>query len=174
MNKVLKLVKVDTVYCDYLRQFDNKVPFNYAKKAARPFVGVLFEVNEFQYFAPLSSPKPKHLRIRNKIDFMRIDNGKLGAINFNNMIPVDNINIECIDLNSTTKTKEEKQYLRLLEEQLYWLNRNKDKIYKNSKEMYFRYLNNRLPRNVKDRCCNYLLLEEKCVEYNSSKVLQEV
>ena len=174
MSKVLKLVKVDTMYCDYLRQFDNKVPFNYARKASRPFVGVLFEVNEFKYFAPLSSPKPKHLRIRNKIDFMRIDNGKLGAINFNNMIPVDNINIECIDLNSTTKTKEEKQYLRLLKEQLYWLNRNKDKIYKNSKEIYFRYLNNRLPRNVKDRCCNYLLLEEKCVEYNSSKVVQEV
>ncbi len=93
MNKELKLVKIDTAYCDFLRQYDNKVPFNYAKKAIRPFVGVLFEVSDCKYFAPLSSPKPKHLKIRNKIDFLKIDKGKLGAINFNNMIPVDNQNI---------------------------------------------------------------------------------
>lgn len=38
------------------------------------------------YFAPLSSPKPKHLKLKSKLDFLKIDNGKLGAIN--NMLPV--------------------------------------------------------------------------------------
>ena len=170
MSKELKLVKIDTDYCDYLRKYDNKVPYNYAKKAIRPFVGVLFEVNNCKYFAPLSSPKPKHLKIRNNIDFIKIDNGKLGAINFNNMIPVDKANIEYIDFNKITKTKEEKQYLKLLKEQFYWLNRNKEKIYNTSGEIYYRFLNNRLPRNLKDRCCNYPLLEEKCMEYNSKKL----
>ena len=166
MSKELKLVKIDTEYCDYLRSFDNKVPYNYSKKQNRPFVGVLFEVNNLEYFAPLSSPKPKHLKIRNNLDFMRIANGELGAINFNNMIPVNDINIEYINFNAVTKLKWEKQYLKLLKEQFYWLNRNREKIYNTSEELYNRYMNNKLPRNIKDRCCNFPLLEEKSREYN--------
>ena len=173
MNKELKLVKIDINYCNYLRQFDNRVPYNYSKKQNRPFVGVLFEVQGCKYFAQLSSPKSKHVKIKSKIDFMKIDNGKLGAINFNNMIPVDNKNIEYINFDIIKKSKEEKQYLKLLKEQLFWLNRRKEKIYNNSEEIYHRYTNNRLPRNIKDRCCNFPLLEEKCMEYNSIKTLQE-
>lgn len=67
--KELKLVKIDTEYCNYLRQFDDKVPYNYDKKELRPFVGVLFKVNNIKYFAPLSSPKFKHLKLKNKLDF---------------------------------------------------------------------------------------------------------
>ena len=37
----LKLVIVDSNYCDYLRQFDSKVPYNYGKKSTRPFVGCI-------------------------------------------------------------------------------------------------------------------------------------
>ena len=32
MNTNLKLAKIDTNYCNYLRKFDNKVPYNYDKK----------------------------------------------------------------------------------------------------------------------------------------------
>lgn len=32
MKQKLILVKIDTKYCDYLRQFDDKVPYNYVKK----------------------------------------------------------------------------------------------------------------------------------------------
>ena len=31
---------------------------------------------------------------------------------------------------------------------------------------YGKYENDKLPDNVKNRCCNYPLLEEKCLEYN--------
>ena len=68
----LILVRLDSKYCDYLRQFDKKVPYNYDKKELRPFIGVLFEVNDCKYFAPLSSPKPKHLRLKTKLDFLAI------------------------------------------------------------------------------------------------------
>ena len=61
MKESIKLVVVDSNYCDYLRQFDNKVPYNFDKKNNRPFVGVLFEIDNCKYFAPLSSPKLKHL-----------------------------------------------------------------------------------------------------------------
>ena len=58
----LKLVKIDSDYCDFLRQYDNKVPYNADKKVLRPFIGVLFPVNQCLYCAPLSSPTAKHLK----------------------------------------------------------------------------------------------------------------
>ena len=91
-----KLVKVNAEYCNYLRKFDNKVPYNYGSKELRPFIGILFKVNDNEYFAPLTSPKIKHLKMKNTLDFLKIDDGKLGAVNFNNMIPVRSNNYEVI------------------------------------------------------------------------------
>lgn len=78
----LILVRLDSKYCDYLRQFDKKVSCNYDRKELRPFIGVLFEVNDCKYFAPLSSPKPKYKIIKTTLDFLKIANGDLGAISF--------------------------------------------------------------------------------------------
>jgi len=81
MKENLVLVRLDTNYCDYLRKFDSKVPYYFNEKELRPFVGVLFKIYNLMYFAPLSSPKTKHLKLRSKLDFLKIDSGKLGAIN---------------------------------------------------------------------------------------------
>ena len=92
MIKNFKLVKVDYKYCDYLREYDERVPYNRGIKDLRPFIGILFEVDGIEYFAPLSSPKEKHKKLKNTIDLVKIDNGRYGVINFNNMIPVTNKN----------------------------------------------------------------------------------
>lgn len=113
MKEELKLVVVDFEYCNYLRKFDKRVPYNFTNKI-RPFVGVLFEINGCTYFAPLSSPKPKHLKMKNTIDFLRLDNGELGAINFNNMLPVKMKNIEFLDLNRKNLSEDEDKYQKLL------------------------------------------------------------
>ena len=89
MNKTLELVKINSNYCDYLRKYDEKVPYNKNTKELRPFVGILFVVHDCEYFAPLSSPKPKHIQIKNNLDFYKINNGIFGVVNFNNMIPVN-------------------------------------------------------------------------------------
>lgn len=57
MVKKFKLVIIDSKYCDYLREFDDRVPYNFSKKENRPFVGILFEIENIKYFAPLSSRK---------------------------------------------------------------------------------------------------------------------
>lgn len=59
------------------------VKSKYAKK--QPFIGIVFNIGEILYFAPLTSPKPKFKKLNNKIDFYKLKNGELGAINFNNM-----------------------------------------------------------------------------------------
>ena len=84
---------------------------------------MLFSVENFMHFATLSSPKPKHLKMNNTVDFLRVDSGRLGAINFNNMIPVESECIQLIDLKKVTNNIKENNYLKLLKK-IYWLNRN--------------------------------------------------
>lgn len=167
MIKLLTLVKLDTDYCNYLRKFDNRVPYNYNKKELRPFVGVLFEVNNYKYFAPLSSPKSKHLKLESKIDLLKIDDGRLGVVNFNNMLPVTDDNVIFIDLDKKCLTETEKKYMKLLKKQLFWLRRNDVKIYERAKKLYSKYTNGTLKQNIVKRCCDFKLLEEKCNEYNN-------
>lgn len=164
----LKIVKVDSEYCDYLRTFDKKVAYNKYEKEIRPFIGVLFKINECEYFAPLSSPKPKHLQMKNTIDFFKIKNGKLGAVNFNNMIPVTKNNYTIINLDKAVLTKAELKYQKLLKEQLSWLNSNYNQVKDKSAKLYKFYQQNRLSKNIKDRCCNFKLLEEKSLNYNNN------
>lgn len=166
----LKIVKVEPKYCDYLRKFDNKVSYNKFEKETRPFVGILFVIDNFEYFAPLSSPKTKHLKMKNTIDFFKLKNGELGAVNFNNMIPVYSNNYELIDLDKIPLTNAERKYQKLLREQLDWLNKNYIQIENKSSKLYNLYINNKLSLNIRKRCCNYKLLEEKCIEYNSKMV----
>ena len=166
MKQELRLVKIDSNYCDYLRKYDSKVPYNFDRKRNRPFVGVLFEVNGCKYFAPLASPKTKYLKMHNSIDLFKLKNGELGAINFNNMIPVTLNNVIMLELLEKNKTKEERIYIKMLKEQLYFLNRHKNILYRRSSKLYFNYVNKKLPINIYNRCCNFLLLEEKCKIYN--------
>ena len=85
--KKLKLYKISEKYIHFLREVD-PVNVKYNKKERRPYVGVVLEIQQFFYFAPLDSPKPKHLTMKNSLDFIKIDGGTLGVINLNNMIPV--------------------------------------------------------------------------------------
>ena len=161
----LKIVRVSSDYCDYLRKFDNKVAYNKYEKELRPFIGILFKIDECEYFAPLSSPKEKHKKMKNTVDFFKIKNGELGAVNFNNMIPVNKNNYSLVELNKETLTISEFKYQKLLREQLEWLNANYYQVKNKSLKLYNLYNNGKLPENIMKRCCDFKLLEEKCKEY---------
>lgn len=160
-----KIVRVNSEYCDYLRRFDNKVPYNKNKKELRPFIGILFKIENCEYFAPLSTPKPKHKTMKNTIDFLKIKDGELGALNFNNMIPVRENNYAIVNLNKPAFNESEQKYQKMLIEQLDWLNAHYRQIKSKSFKLYNLYINDKLPKNIKIRCCNFKLLEEKCKEY---------
>lgn len=166
MKENFKLVRIDDKYCDYLRKYDSKVMYNANRKSLRPFVGILFEVNKYKYFAPLSSPKLKHVKMKNNIDFYKIDGGKLGAINLNNMIPVMKNQIKYIDLDAKASDIQKEKYNKMLKSQIFWLNRYGTGLTKKARNLYDKYTEDGLSQNIKIRCCNYKLLEEKCEEYN--------
>ena len=104
--------------------------------------------------------------MKNTVDFFKIKDGELGAVNFNNMIPVNESNYSLVDLNKETLTIAELKYQKLLREQLDWLNANYYQVKNKSFKLYQLYNNGKLPQNIKSRCCNFKLLEEKYVEYN--------
>ena len=83
------------------------------------------------------------------------------------MIPVTDNNYTQFDLNKKVNDKKEKYRLELMNNQLRWLISNKKTIYTKSRLLYDLYRSNKLSENVKNRCCNYPLLEQKCHEYNN-------
>ena len=68
--------------------------------------------------------------------------------------------------NKSGITSAETKYQKLLKEQLAWLNANYNQVKNKSFKLYKKYNNGKLPQNIKERCCNFKLLEKKCSEYN--------
>ncbi len=157
--KKLKLYFIQSEYIDYLRKYDNIVAYN--KVPNRPYIGVVYTYNGFNYFAPLSSPKKKHIAMNaNMIDIFKIKDGELGIVNINNMIPcVMEVLTEAIP-NIT-----DKRYKALLENQLSYINSKRDILLKKVNNFQSRYRNGFLQDNIMKRCCNFELLEEKALEY---------
>ena len=56
------------------------------------------------------------------------------------MLPVRKNNIIKLDLDKESLTKSEEKHLKLLKEQIYWLNRNDEKLYGRSKKLYDKYI----------------------------------
>ena len=171
MSDSLKLFTIDDAYIKMLRRYDSKVPIVTKANStySRPFLGVVLEVNGIPYFVPLTSPKPKHQRMKNMIDFMKIDNGIYGAINFNNMLPVTIDNVFEIDINSI----KDYRYKNLLRNQLSWCNGNKATIRKKAQKLYQLSLSGKLPEKIKNRMCDFKQLEKALnIKKNTVKTLQ--
>ena len=157
--KKLKLYFIETKYINYLRKYDKKVAYN--KLPHRPYIGVVYSYNGFNYFAPLSSPKPKHLKLKNSaIDIFKIKNGELGMVNLNNMVPTPtHVLTEAIP-NVT-----DQKYKLLLINQIDYINHNRDFLYTKVEQFQKMYRKGHLQEHILERCCDFLLLEEKCLEY---------
>ena len=161
---------VDSDYCDYLRKSDPCVPYTMESKAIRPFVGIVFSVNNVHYYAPLTSPKPKHLRMKSQIDFLKIKGGEWGAINFNNMIPVHPGSLTKVEMKILDEdSPADKAYKNLLSNQLSWCNSNRESILKQAEKLYRLIAGGKAWDNLVSRCCNFALDENLCAAYAAEK-----
>ena len=163
----LNLYTVDSSYFEYLRKFEPRVPF---VKEQRPFLGIALKINYKNYFAPLASPKEKHKMMHKQRDLIKIDDGKLGVINLNNMIPIPISRCIRIDLENLGDDK----YRTLLKKQLIWCNQNSKEIIKTAEKLYNSICYSDKPDSMlKKRCCNFKLLERKCIEFMKVNTLRE-
>ena len=161
----MKFYHLKDSYINYLKQFDSKVPDN--KNETRPYVGVVLEIDDIKYYAPFTSPKPKHQNMKNGKDFRKIDGGKLGAINFNNMIPV----LDCALIDFDIDSVSDIQYRRLLQSQYATIKYDWENIVRTAEQLRIILLTpdeqlSSFDQNIKSRCCNLSLLEENFKFYN--------
>ena len=156
----MKIYTISDKYIDYLRNFDNKVPFN--KNSTRPYVGIVFNINGTNFFAPLSSPKDKHLKMKNNLDIFKINNGKWGIINFNNMIPVPSEELKEIDFSI-----QKPDYKSLLTNQQRFFSNNKTVIQDKGLKLYTLYTKGQLNTQIISRCCDFPLLEKEAQRWHT-------
>ena len=181
MNEKDKLyfITLTSNYLKYLGIYENKVSL----KANRPFIGIVFKVNNKEYFAPLSSPKEKHKGMKTNIDFFKIDKGNLGIINFNNMIPVINNDLcrNKLDLEMLSKSlnTDDIKYFRLLKNQLEYCEKNKNIILAKAEKIYNIFTKNldKLSESQKKmygRINNFKVLEQASKEFEKEYITKSL
>lgn len=161
----LKLYNANPEWCDLLRTIDKCVPLTKDGKENRPFVGIVLSVNGFNYYAPFTSPKDKHKTMHNQIDFMKINEGEWGAINFNNMIPINDANLKKADLKVLpTDSEEDRNYKLLMANQLSWCKSNEASILAKANKLYWTIVNGKAWDTLARRCCNFKVLETEILK----------
>lgn len=155
----LRFYEIDKGYLNELRKIENKIMNIEKAKDRRPHIGIILKINDYYYFAPLSSPKSKHKNLKNSLDLIKIDGGELGVINLNNMFPVKK---EFFFIKEVEKEKDIK-YKILLKKQLEWCNmeKNKDNILKKGAKLYEEITLKKEKSRFWSRTCNFSLLEMK-------------
>lgn len=169
-EKEMDIVQIKTEFINYLRQFDNRVCFNKEWSHTRPYVGVLFKVKGFLYFAPLtSSGKGSKLFINPKKEnktFFPIDNCKYGGVNLNNMIPVIPDVYTTVDYTiRDADKKEDKSYKYIIIHQKKFLEKNEKKIKTKANILYQMKTTDKLYPNYDAVTCDFKLSEEKALMY---------
>lgn len=163
LDQKIRFYEVEDEYRRYLYQFDKKVSL----KSDRKYTGIIVSLENIFYVIPLTSkPLRKDGRKRNKRTTVEIYNESgilISALLINNMIPVD---LRYCNLVNIEKEKykdyliSEYTYLRkkeVIKEILLKVSNVYD-IVKHDKDDFF-----------KSFCCDFKLLEDKCVIYKKQK-----
>ena len=171
MRTDFKLYKVDMKYIRNLHNVDDKVLSVSPQKGKdnRVFVGIVIICGIHKYCIPLSSPKEKHNKMKNSMDFSKIEvNGKLlGVLNFNLMIPIEEKQLQLIDLTIYNRDRENiKYYKRLCKQELEWCQNNNEVICNKANVLYKKYISGETFVG-KERCLNFSKLEIECEKFNS-------
>lgn len=157
----LKLYEVNPKYIDYLvpfapHLFHNKKP---GQNHSRKYIGVVFTINGFEYFVPLSSFKDKHRKMKNSLDFIKIKD--YAVINLNVMFPVPQSERRYVDINAERNP----QYKNLLLAEYRVIKAIQEKIRKNAKTLYQIKLKDGNTTALAKRCNDFSALETACNAY---------
>lgn len=158
------LYEVNPKYVNYLvpyapHLFQNKQPGQHNE---RKYIGIILIVNNMKYFAPLSSFKPKHEKMKNGLDFIKV--GSYAVININNMFPVPDGQYTYVDI----KQEKNLQYRKLLMSEYRIIRKLQNKISNNASELYKHKNTNGNATALAKRCNDFILLEEKCKQFRPS------
>ena len=161
----LKFYEVDSEYIRYLRENgDNKIPNVNYDRHKKFFCGIVLTINNFNYFAPVSSFNKKMHTV-----FLIMDKDRntkelkaISSLRFSFMFPCP---IEF--LSQKDFSKEDEKYQILLRKELHYCNINRERIKKKAERVYYLVINENTRK--KFNICDFKKLEEKCLEYLNKK-----
>ena len=169
-NLPLEVYRIDMKYIRNLHNIDDRVLSVSPQigKDERPFLGVIIVCDGQKYCVPLSKPKKKHEKMRDKIDFKKIlyKNTLIGVLNFNLMIPVEQAQIQRIDTkirkhdNADTRKKKE-----LLIKELEWCNEHSRDLTNTANVLYRKYISGE-KFSAREQCLDFKRMELECSRYN--------
>ena len=156
----IKIYQVDSEYVDYLAPYAPHLFHNKktTQKNERKYIGVILHINDLDYFAPLSSFKDKHKRMKESVDFLKIKN--YAVINLNNMFPVPENYYTYVDISKESDFK----YKALLLAEYRFIKSIQNKIRKNA-EIIYKLKNSGEDTSLTKRCNDFIKLEKLCCLY---------
>ena len=171
-------VIIDEKYLDYLRAAEQRIPFSdYGTDKYKPFFGVLFEIDDLAYVTQISHAQPRHVKMRNAPDFIKIfipdrnpmnPDRLVAVVNLNYMFPIhksliENLEYKDIEKHRTFKsTLEKSQYIDLLTKELAQI--NKLGIDTKARKLYEK--KKRFPNDAaSQRCIDFCSLEPLAQNY---------
>lgn len=173
----LKLYTIDNDYLGYLFNADGRVMFwnsdNY--KNERKYVGVVLTINDFRYFAPLSSPKESDYyykdnekKIRKSIiPIVRLvtdDGNLLAKVKLCSMIPVKNEHIALYDIS----TEPDQKYQSLVTKEMVCIRKQTDEIIKNARVLYNQKTKGYSNIKYLEYTIDFKKLETACLDYKKA------
>ena len=159
MRDSIRIYEVKSEYIKYLGNYQKHIFAQTEGKDKRKYIGIVLEIKGFKYFAPLSSYKEKHKKMKEGVDFIKIKD--YAVINLNNMIPVPDSQIVAIDINREKNAS----YKYLLQAESREVNRQKNRIRKNAEIVYSHKKHNENATPLAKRTNDFELLEKLCKEY---------
>ena len=174
----MKMYNVSDRYIEYLRKqepnvYSNKINM---RKHTRKYVGGIIQINQYNYFIPMSSPKNSDFKysgeepkIRKSIvPIIRVivknNLGKdelIATLRVSHMIPVPNSEIELYNINAETDEK----YKMMIQKEVLFIRKKRDKIINNAKLLYKQKCNNDKTAGYVIRALDYKKLEKLCDEF---------
>ena len=170
MNQLtLEIYRIDMKYIRNLHKIDDRVLSVSPQigKDERPFLGIIVVCNTHKYCVPLSKPKKKHEKMRDKIDFKKIvyEGEFLGVLNFNLMIPVEETLVQKIDTkihkHDNPDTRKKKQ---LLIRELKWCNEHARDLTNTANVLYAKYISNE-NFSAREQCLDFKKMEIACQRF---------
>ena len=170
----MRIVQIDDNYIDDLASSFKHIMFSkrFHRSHSRKYIGIVLTVDNFNYYVPFSSPKPRDYNKDGSIKQddlfttkMTEDSGEgnkrlLGTLRFNNMIPVPMIFVEGYSI----ENEPDKKYADIVMAELKWINKNQEYIKQKALDIY-RFKENEIKyRNNKNAKRYDLILPFKAIE----------
>ncbi len=177
--------KIYSISDNYIEYLQRHVPNVYSNKVehrvhTRKYVGVVLRIGKYNYYIPMSSPKETDYQVagvrkvikKSIIPIIRVttvnsNNEKelKGTLRISHMLPVPEAELELFDM----ETESDEAYKDLVNNEMIFIRKNKEKILKNAQVMYKQKCENDTSAEYVKTALDYKQLEQLCDEYRENK-----